>query len=310
MLWLSAALAAISLSVAMTVRGETERVATSQEDERAYYLAQSAVQRAILYVEWSQSGRLQDGIAPYFVPGQPRMNFNFPTGIASVEVIPEASKLSLSRGRPEVLEALLLNLGVNPDRAAVITAGIVGRRTPASNPPSAGPAQPSFPAVSASFQNVEDLLSIPGMTADLFYGTWVRRGDGDQSRLVPVEGLRDCVSVFGSVDRFDVNSVRPPVLAAVGVPPEFIQALLSQRQVAPFLRSQALTDFAGSDPTLLNHVGIGPHTLYTFRATARMRRPDGSFSDLKRVVSAMVKFLGPSAVGPDTFHVLRWYDRG
>jgi type II secretory pathway component PulK len=320
-LWLSAALAAISFSVAMTVRGETERVATSEEDVRSYYLAQGAIQRAILYVQWSDSNHSPDGSSPYFVTGQPRMNLQFPTGNAVVEIIPETSKLSLNLARPGVLGALLVNLGASPDQAATIAAGILDWRTP-------HPAteltdfdqlylsmQPSFRSAHASFQDVEDLLYIYGMTPDLFYGSWVRQGEGAESRLVPREGLRDCVSPFGSTDRFDVNTVRPAVLAAVGVAPEDIQALMNRRRLEPFYRQQDMTDFAQGSPNLLNHITMGTHTLYTFRATAQLRRPDGSLSDLKRVVSATVKLLpaGSTIVGDtlsQSFHILRWYDRG
>jgi general secretion pathway protein K len=320
-LWLSAALAAVAFSVAMSVRGETERVATSEEDVRAYYLAQGAIQRAILHVQWADSIRPADGGEPYFLPGQPSMRLEFPSGSTLVEVIPETSKLSLNLARPETLQGLMLILGANPDQAASIAAGIVDWRTPR------GPAeltdfdqlylsmQPSFRSPHASFQDVEELLNIPGMTSDLFYGTWVRQGDAAQSRLVPREGVKDCVSVFGSTDRFDVNSVRPAVLAAVGVSGDSIQALMDRRAAAPLLRQQDLTDFAQGDANLLNHISIGAHTLYTFRATARLRRPDGSLSDMKRVVSATVKLLPAGSspetgAGADSFHILRWYDRG
>src|SRR5450432_4166331 len=51
-LWLSAALSAIALSVANTVRTETERTATSSEGLRTYYLASGSVERAILWIQW------------------------------------------------------------------------------------------------------------------------------------------------------------------------------------------------------------------------------------------------------------------
>ncbi len=320
-LWLSAALAAIAFSVATTVRGETERVATSDEDVRAYYLAQGAIQRAILHVQWSETARTPEGGEPYFVAGQPRIDLHFPSGEASVEVIPETSKLSLNLARANVLEALMLNLGATPDQAATVAAGIVDWRSPHS---AAEPTafdqlylsmQPSFRSPHASFQDVEELLGIQGMTPDLFYGTWVRQSEGAQIHLEPREGLRDCVSVFGSTARFDVNSVRPAVLAAVGMPPEAIQALMERRQLAPILRQQDLVDFAQGNAELLNHVSIGAHTLVTFRATARLRRQDGSLSDLKRVVAATIKLLPPGSnilggPGQDSFQIVRWYDRG
>ena len=35
---------------------------------------------------------------------------------------------------------------------------------------------------------------------------------------------------------------------------------------------------------------IGGQTMYTLRATARLRQPDGKLSDLRRTVGALVKF--------------------
>ncbi len=314
-LWLSTALAAIAFSVAYTVRGETARVTTGEEDVRAYYLAEGAVQRAILYVQWSLAGSTPDAENKYFITGQPSIPFSFPSGDAMVDVIPEASKLSLNKAKPEVIEALLQAVGADPDRAALVTAAIIDWRTPHSltEPTEFDQTylsmQPSFRSAHASFQDVEELLYLQGMTPDLFYGTFVRQNDGDGSRLVAHPALRDCVSVFGSVDRFDINTVTPAVLAAVGAAPEEIQALVQRRKNAPILRQQELANFAESNPAFMSHLGIMQHTIYTFRATARMRRPDGSLSDMKRVVTAMVKFL-PAGSSSQTFQILRWYDRG
>lgn len=302
MLWLSAALSAIAFSVALTVRGETERVATGEEDVRADYLAKGAIQRAILYMQWGTLQQPSGG--PYFVAGQPALQFRFPTGDALVELIPETSKLDLNYARPEILENLMLALGAAPDQAAAIASGIVAWRSPNGGQANAS-LQSSFQGPHTSFHDVEELLNLPGMTPDFFYGTWVTAND----RLVPRIGVRDCVSVFGAVDHFDANTVQPPVLAAVGVPPEGIQALLARRHDAPFLVQQDLADFAGIGSPLANHLGVGFHTLYTIRATARMRRPDGSLSDLRRIVSATVKML-PGGLSENGYHILRWYDRG
>ena len=55
-LWLSAGLAAIALSVSSNVRSETDRVATEGEGLRASYLAAGALERAILWVQWGSNG--------------------------------------------------------------------------------------------------------------------------------------------------------------------------------------------------------------------------------------------------------------
>ena len=51
----------------------------------------------------------------------------------------------------------------------------------------------------------------------------------------------------------------------------------------------------------------GGRTIWTLRATARLRRPDGVFSEVVRTASATVKMLDPR----QPFYpavVLRWYD--
>src|SRR4051812_36573660 len=52
-LWVSAALAAISFSLASTVRGETERTGTAVDSLRSYYLAVGGVQRGMVELLWS-----------------------------------------------------------------------------------------------------------------------------------------------------------------------------------------------------------------------------------------------------------------
>src|SRR5438045_9068784 len=74
-LWLSAALSAIAFTVANTVRSETERTSTAVDSLRAYYIATGAIERALVYVQWG---------GKYFMPPQPLMRFQFPSGDAPV----------------------------------------------------------------------------------------------------------------------------------------------------------------------------------------------------------------------------------
>jgi general secretion pathway protein K len=313
-LWLTAALSAIAFGVASTVRGETERVATSEDDVRATYLAQGAIERAILYLQWAPGAAAPDGGNPYFVAGQPQIVMRFPSGVATVDIIPEASKLDVNHAAPEALASLMLNLGATPDQAATIAAAILDWRTSsASQAPTAFDelylAQPSsFLSPHASFQEIEELLFVQGMTADLFYGTWVRQATEAGSRLLPRGGVRDCISVYGSADRFDANWVDPAVLAAVGASPDEIQAVVDRRRAAPFVSAQDLADFTQPSPDLANHLMLSAHTLYTLRATVRLIRPDGSLSEMKRVMSALVKIKDQET--QQQFRILRWYDRG
>jgi hypothetical protein len=57
---------------------------------------------------------------------------------------------------------------------------------------------------------------------------------------------------------------------------------------------------------------IGGNSMYTLRATARVRQADGRFSDLRRTASALVKlwFAGNQSGKQPGFEIVRWYDRG
>ena len=109
---------------------------------------------------------------------------------------------------PELLN-LLLALGVDPAQAQ-----------PSSQASSTGAAElpggsfsefdqyylsltPSFQARHASFQEIEELLLVRGVTPDLFYGSYTQDAEG---RLIPHAGLRDCLSVYGSTGSLDVNT--------------------------------------------------------------------------------------------------------
>ncbi len=308
-LWLSAALAAIAFSLAGSVRGEIERTTNALEGTRAYYLATGALERTLLYMQWGQFYQAPGGSSPFYSPGTPFLSLSFPTGVATVDIIPESAKMNINTALPEELFRLLQNLGVPLDAAGEITRAILDWRSHAP----AGPTpfdhhylslQPSFLARHASFEEIEELLHVKGITPELFYGVYQRDSD---DRLVPRPGLRDCLSVFGSLAQYDVNWVEPAVLGAVGFPPPLIASLVEARQRAPFRNAAQLAAFAQAAGPAGNRLGLGGGSLFTLRATARLRLSSELLSDQRRSVAALVKLGTGNYMEP--YHVLRWYDQ-
>src|ERR1700688_2059555 len=127
-LWLSAALSAIAFTVANTVRAETERTSTEVDALRAYYLASGAIDRAILYIQWGPAHRNPDGTPKYFQSPMPALQFNFPTGAATTEIIPEISKLNVNTALPAELRGLMLALGAPLEQADMAVQGILDWR--------------------------------------------------------------------------------------------------------------------------------------------------------------------------------------
>jgi general secretion pathway protein K len=303
-LWLSAALSAIAFAMSLTVRAETARTATSMDDLRSYYLASAGVEKATMELLWTA------GQGANLIPkGATFINYDFPSGMAHVEIIPEAAKLNVNRVSAEQLFTLLTALGVDPARATTIAAAIVDWRSPGAG----GGAfdtfylshTPSFQAPHTSFQEIEELLSVRGVTPDIFYGTWAAAGNGDAGTnpLVRHAGLNDCLTVYGSPGgAVDVNTAEPAVLMAAGVSPDVIAAIEAQR--ASGATGQ---DAMGVAQSMGAGAGLqaGGNAIVTFRATARLRLSNGELSDMRRTVAAQVKFMPWGS--PSPYYVLRWY---
>jgi general secretion pathway protein K len=306
-LWLSAALATIAIALADTVRGEAERSATAVDELRSHNLAEGGLRRALLYIGW---GRAHMDV-PRYQPQGPFFNFDFPEGKAVVEIVPETAKFNINTAAPDDLTKLLVNVGLPEPRAAEISAAIVDWRTPVPQVPTAIDAfyttlRPPYVAPHAPFLDIEELLSVRGVTADLFYGAWQPTPAGSPQALIEHDGLRDCLSVFGSIGQFDVNTAAPAVLAAIGVPPEGVAALIQQRQRQPFLTQQDLMPFQGVAGEGFGRLRIGGISMFTVKSTARLRLGNGQLSDLRHTVAALVKISPKGFAAP--YHILRWYD--
>jgi general secretion pathway protein K len=315
-LWLAAALSAIALTIANTVRGETERSSTDADGLKAYYLAQGAIDRMLLYLE-KPDGFRTPARKPLLLPITRVLPLDFPTGVAIGEIIPETSKLDVNKASAKELLNLLLALGEDPVLAEQITAGILDWRGAGH-----GITQfdqyylsltPSFQARHASLQEIEELLLVRGVTPDLFYGSETRDVQG---RLAPHAGLRDCLSVYGSTSSFDVNTVEPAVMIAIGISPEAAAGIYALRNTVPITKMSQLAQFRGSGPGLghleMPDVVIGKPMAITLRATARLKLSNGQLSDVRRTVSEMVMFLDETSEliksGQPPYQVMRWYE--
>ena len=306
-LWLTAALSAIGLAVASNVRGETERTSAGGDDAKSYFIARGAIERAALHMLWR--GFADEAGQPiYYRPGQPTMNLDFPGAQVTVEIIPETSKLNPNSIKAEDLLRLLAALEVPIDRATELTSAILDWRTPVD----AGHESPfdafylsqtpSFLPHHASYQENEELLLTRGMTPGLYYGESL-----DNSRA----GLRDCLSMYGSAYAVDVNTARPETLQAVGVSPEDVQAIVERRNARPFVDYPELAELQHQLGVSGERLMLGGRSMFTLRATARLKQQDGKLSDLHRTVAALVQInnYGNSRKKPVGYQVIRWFDR-
>ena len=304
-LWLSAALSAIALSVALSVRSEITRADTAMEGLRAYYLACGAADRALNYMLYGPGPRNPLGVPRFWEPGIPLLLMPFPEGEAAVEVIPESSKLNVNQVSDRELATLLAVLGVPPEGAQQIAMAVLNWRGGGGSPLDQMylMRSPSFRAPHASLEQIEELMSIAGITPELFHGGYTRTLQGG---LVPRPGLRDCLSVYSGGTALDLNTAEPAVMLALGGPPQGVETLVNMRRQM-VIRQQQVGAVMGLLGPAAGRFRLGGDRIYTLRATARMRRPDGVLSDLRRTVAMTVQIDSKSS--PDLFRVLAWQDQ-
>ncbi|MGH9645734.1 MAG: general secretion pathway protein GspK, partial [Bryobacteraceae bacterium] len=285
-LWVSAALAAIALSISTSIRAETDRAGSAADGLRATYLATGSVNRAVQWLLWGTGSDKFFDRRHY--SNNPRLAFSYPSGDVVVEMMPEAAKLNINTASPEELLRLVTAVSGDPQRAEQVTAGILSWRGGGASAftslfPDSGP---TFQPRGASFEEIEELLLVQGMTPELYYGNYVAEGD----RLSPRGGLRDSLSVWGSSGPFDVNAVSPALLEALGASPGAITQMMQRRAQGPF-HSVAEVAALGI-PTDRLEID-GDHLIWNIRATARLRGPGGQPSEVVRSASAIATLILP-----------------
>jgi type II secretory pathway component PulK len=206
-----------------------------------------------------------------------------------------------------MLLRLLLALGAPPAEAPGIAAAIVDWRTPATRErPGTFDAfylaqSPSFLPAHTSFQQNEELLLVKGVTNDLYFG----------DPLSGRPGLRDCLSIYGGSGGVEINTAQAATLIAIGLSEEDAAAVIRRRAQHPILRHEELNEIQQALGPAGRQLFTGGNTIFTLRATARPLTADGRLSDMRRTVSALMKFhfQGNKQNVPPGFEVLNWYDR-
>ena len=307
MLWLSAALSAIAFTLALTVRSELGRSSGVLDSVRAYYLAEGAIERFVMQLYSSGTVDPKNPPPSVFRAGQRRMRWELPTGVVDLEITGENGKLNVLEAQPAALARLFVLLGIDEGRSQQIAAGIAARRQ------ASRAIESSFSGPAPSFIQLEDLLTVPGVTADVFYGWWVRPGAPLAPRgaenIFPGAGPAGGLALRGGIaahltlldgGAVNVNYASPEVLRAIGVPEGPLMNILQAREERVI--ENAASFGAGVLPGGAQLVGGGSEA-YTVRATAQLRgRP------VRRTVAAVIRY------GRDRFEaplgIVRWYASG
>ena len=300
-MWFSAALSAIAFSLSMTVRTELDRASLNVDATRAYFLAQGAIEIAAKRI--LDGGRQKEKFGEKnFLTGQRSIVIVLPGGRAKVEITGDSGKLDIRNVRPEVLAKLLVASGAEVDRAISVAQEVVRLRRLSPQDVRAAEnffSPPSSLSLSqASFQQLEEILAVPGITPELFYGGFIDDGNGD---LVHVEGLFHQFTMRSS-GPINVNYASPTIFKAAGWTPEEINSILAMRSVRPILR-QEFANLAARAQGFSMSSGRREYR-FTLWSTAQL-----SNGQTRRTVGAkIIRPEYPRTPLPFGFQTVRWFD--
>ena len=307
-LWLSVAMTSIAFALSRGVRSELDRASLNVDSTKAYFLAQGAIEATMRRI-----ARPVDPENPErnFEAGVRFLRFDFPTGSVDVEITGESGKLDVNVAPAEALAVAFAAARIEPALAVSLAAGIVDYRerrrqglvnfglTPEELAAQLGssPGDSSFRARVASIQELEELLTVPGMTPELYYGGHRETPEGE---LLRVSGLRELLTARGAAV-VDVRYAPAPLLLAAGLPPAAVEQIEEIRRQRPLRPDDPVVSSLASlgGPIRLGVGGGSP--AYTLSATATLKG-----GRAKRSVAALVEQA--QVAGPDPIRVVRWFD--
>jgi len=250
LLWMLMAMSIICLSFAKAVRVDANAVINTRLLASAYYLAQAGINQTvykliIFRLEGGNQSRRQDlELEPTDIE-RGKIVMKADIGEVEVDVSDEYGKINLNRANKDILLSLLLNLGVDEERADIISDSILDWRDLDEDHHLNGAESDYYLSLDTPYMakndrlaTVEELLLIREMDSELFYGHTSRDETGKTSFTM---GLNRCVTVYGSSSGINVNAAPYPVLLAVGFPPEMARRIIEERQENPFNDQQDFT---------------------------------------------------------------------
>lgn len=297
-IWLSIALSAIAFTLARTVRGELDRASINVDSTRAYFLARGGIERTVLRMTRPLASDA-DPAAFGFRRGQRWMRLDFPEGNAVVEIIGESGKLNVNSAPPEAIARVLTSAGLSPAFSTATAGRIVDARSPSQQQlldPTGAPTS-SLSRRRASFDQLEELLVLPGITPEVLFGKWGLNRVGEWTKI---GGLHRHLSVFGGTG-VDANYASPEVLRAAGLGASAISSLLETRDLRPLQPQDLGPNQMADQRSLIPVTATGGGAQFTLWSRATLFN-----GRARRAVGALVEKTQTTSGPP--IRIVRWYD--
>jgi len=320
-LWIIAILSVVVLEFSFAMRTEVRITQNYQQQLQLYAAAQGSVQRAIAELIFKHDPRIQqlrksakeEEIPPEnkdWVTDGREYRVSFEGVEAGVRVVGEAGKVNINRVSDGALRKIMTALGLEGEARDIVVDSILDWRDPddfirvngAENEYYQSLKEP-YDCKNGSFDSVEELLLVRGVTPEMYYGKKKKKGEEDKDEGA---GLKDIFSIYATGEQVDINSASLPVLRVVlGLPAEVCRLLIRAREEKGFenfqdllLRVPELSPFSAELQRLVLFGGVNPY--YTIEARGR-KKETGSVRGIRAVVK----------VDPregDRYKIIQWVD--
>jgi general secretion pathway protein K len=225
-------------------------------------------------------------------------------GNYAVRIVDEGGKIGLNRADESLLRRVFANLGLDTDAQEEVVDAILDWRDPdslhrlhgAEADYYLGLPEPYVPK-DGPFDSVEELLTVRGITRELFFGVPDQGLERDAKPAIP---LKEIFSVFNRSANISVRNAPPAVLRLLlNGEEEDVEEVLDARANDPASALSLIRSKVG-DPLLARRlVSTAPRTV---SIDARAMMQDGR-------IEARVGAVVDLAEDGEGFHVARWIDR-
>ena len=274
-LWLLVLLTGVVAVFALTARTEALQGNYLDRSTTARYAAEAGVELAVLRVQSND-----DGLR--WVPDGRGYQFGFERAALRVRVDDESGKLDLNIAGPDLIDGLLLAVGVDSARAQALTGAILDWRDPDNLLAAQGGAEDPeyesaglpYGAKDRPFDTVAELQQVLGMDAPLY------------RKLAPY------LTVYSGLALPNARFAPEPILRAMSLPEAQIAQLVAMRTA--WQPGQPVPDLpAGST--------LAPQGSGTYSISSHARLPDGTQTEIIATVR-----LGPSGGFGQLYTPLAW----
>ncbi len=301
-LWIFIFLSIVAFDFTASVREEGMTANRFLEESDSYFLAMTGIEKGVyeLLGQYSK-GMVDTSQSIGLIDGEWR-EMNVGEGFYRVRMVDEWGKVNLNRVNEETLRLIFANLDIEEPRRTILVDSILDwrdedrlHRLNGAEDDHYLSLSPSYTARNGSFELVEDLLWVRGMTHELFYGT--------KEEGIERVGIKDIFTVDSQQEKVNLLTASAEVIHLLtGVSLEKSRSFTEERKkvsrkiLPDLLRLLGLT------------IGDGAYRQFTINNPSVITiEAAGYYPGLvsRHQVKGVVRFEGDGS----GFDLIRWVDR-